>query len=469
MRRPGRLMRRSPVMTPVLRSPYRSDRRSWCGAFLSSSKSAMNPSFLRIFAISSFMRDGGSSTWSCRAVIALRMRVSISAIGSVITPTPVTSPAGFDHAGNLALVREGAQADPAQAKLAEDRARTAAQPAPAVPPDLELGRLPPLQQQRLFRHPLGPPGRRGRACPVAGRRGLAERQPERPQELARLLVGPRRRHDRDVHAANLVHLVVLDLRKDELLLDPDVHAAAAVERPRRNALEVLDPRQADVEQLVEELVHPLAAQRHLAADRVAGPQLEGRDRRPGPRDHGPLAADRRQLLDGLVEVPLILKRVGDAHVDDDLLDLRDLHDRLVAEALPQRRHDVGLVAFTQPRHGYLSMTSPQWRQTRTLPPSSSTRCPNRTARPHRGHTSIALPAENASSFSTMPPDGIFSLGLVCRFATITASTMIRPVSGRTRSTFPRLPRYLPVITSTVSPRRTCTWVAAITAPPARAR
>src|SRR5579864_1008427 len=449
----------------------------------------------------------------------------------------VTSPAGLDHAGDLAFVREGAQTDPAEAELPEDRARTAAQPAAAVPPDLELGRLPPLQQQRLFRHASRSPGwccavrraraggagparfralspagrsvprrrpsgliggRRGpRALAVAGRIGprrrprgpigrgggrlrrrpLAERQPESPQELPRLFVGPRRRHDGDVHPADLVHFVVLDFREDQLLPDADVHAAAAVERPRGNPLEVLDPRQADVEQLVEELVHPLPAQRHLAPDRVAGPQLERRDRPPRARDHRPLAADRGEFFDRLVEVPLVLQRVGDAHVDDHLLDLRRLHDRAVAEPLPQRRQHVGLVAFPHSRHGYLSMTSPQWRHTRTLPPSSSTRCPYRTARPQRGQTSIAFPAGNAISFSTIPPDGIFSLGLVWRFATITASTMMRPRSGSTRSTLPRLPRYLPVITSTVSPRRTCTRAArpardgidAITAPPAQAR
>ena len=45
-------------------------------------------------------------------------------------------------------------------------------------------------------------------------------------------------------------------------------------------------------------------------------------------------------------------------------------------------------------------------------------CPNRTARPHRGHTSMALPDENRISFSTIPPEGIFSLGFMCFFATL---------------------------------------------------
>jgi hypothetical protein len=56
--------------------------------------------------------------------LALRMRVSMSAIGSVSTASLL--PAGLRHAGDHALVRKLAQADAAEAELAENGAGTAA-------------------------------------------------------------------------------------------------------------------------------------------------------------------------------------------------------------------------------------------------------------------------------------------------------------------------------------------------------
>src|SRR5579884_2040885 len=158
----------------------------------------MNPSALRIRAISCFTRDAGISTTSCRAISALRMRVSISAIESVITPTAaLPSPARLDQAGDLAAVSELPEADAAQAELPEHR------PGPAAPP-------------------AG--SRRDR---------LADRGAEQAQQLGALLVGARRRHDGDVHPPDLVHLIVVDLREDQLLPDPDVDPPAAVHRPDR--------------------------------------------------------------------------------------------------------------------------------------------------------------------------------------------------------------------------------------------
>jgi hypothetical protein len=59
--------------------------------------------------------------------------------------------------------------------------------------------------------------------------------------------------------------------------------------------EVAHARQRDVHQPVEELVHPLAAQRDLAADRLVLAQLEGRDRLARMGDHRLLAGDHREV------------------------------------------------------------------------------------------------------------------------------------------------------------------------------
>src|SRR5215831_12868677 len=99
-------------------------------------------------AISSLSFEEGSSTWSCSALLALRMRVSMSATGSV----SIGSPAALRHAGNHALVGELAQADPAEAELLEHGARPSALVAPRVVARRVLLRPRGLRDQRLLRH-----------------------------------------------------------------------------------------------------------------------------------------------------------------------------------------------------------------------------------------------------------------------------------------------------------------------------
>src|SRR6478609_9712491 len=70
-----------------------------------------------------FCLDDGMRTSSCIAVLALRMRVSMSAMGSVIM---MRSPTRLRHAGDLACVSHAAQADTAQSELAVHRPSTAA-------------------------------------------------------------------------------------------------------------------------------------------------------------------------------------------------------------------------------------------------------------------------------------------------------------------------------------------------------
>src|SRR4029078_4869500 len=96
--------------------------------------------------MSTFIRELGMVACSCSALLALRMRVSMSAIGSV--STVVSLPARLRHAGNCALVRELAEADPAEAELAEDRARAAAPVAARVVAHLVTLACAPLHDAR---------------------------------------------------------------------------------------------------------------------------------------------------------------------------------------------------------------------------------------------------------------------------------------------------------------------------------
>src|SRR5256886_13561083 len=64
-----------------------------------------------------------------------------------------------------------------------------------------------------------------------------------------------RRSDGDVHAPDLIDLVVLDFGENDLLLHAQRVVALAVEGARRHAAEVADARHRDVDEAVEELVH----------------------------------------------------------------------------------------------------------------------------------------------------------------------------------------------------------------------
>src|SRR5262249_31077188 len=110
----------------------------------------MYPSSLRRRAISTFILELGMVACSCSALLALRMRVSMSAIGSVSTCSLL--PARLRHAGDRTLVGELPQADSAEAELAEDRARPAAPVAARVLTHLVLLGSPLLDDERRLRH-----------------------------------------------------------------------------------------------------------------------------------------------------------------------------------------------------------------------------------------------------------------------------------------------------------------------------
>src|SRR3954451_2172901 len=88
-------------------------------------------------AISVFSLDAGISTVVCDAWMPLRIRVRKSAMGSVIDIRRYL-PAALRHAGDVAVVRELAQADATHAELAEHRARAPAAATAGVLARLEL-------------------------------------------------------------------------------------------------------------------------------------------------------------------------------------------------------------------------------------------------------------------------------------------------------------------------------------------
>src|SRR5437773_1578349 len=117
------------------------------GPSLEVEKPVMKPSCSRIPAILALILDAGTSTFALRAMIALRIRVRKSAIGSVMGSL---SPARLDDARDLATQRQPTEADAAHLELAQIRARPAADLAAVLPANLEL-RLP-IDHVHEFRH-----------------------------------------------------------------------------------------------------------------------------------------------------------------------------------------------------------------------------------------------------------------------------------------------------------------------------
>src|SRR5947209_6007677 len=345
------------------------------------------------------MRDVGMTALSWSALLAFRMRVSMSAIGSV----SIASPARFRHAGNRALMGEVAQADAAETELAEHRAR------PAAPVAARVVAHPVLLRALLLDD-------EARLCHLVPPWALAERQAEGLQKGAGVFVGLGAGRDRHVEAAYLLDVVVVDLREDDLLAHAERVVAATVERAGIEPPEVADAREGDRDQPVEELVHARAAERHLRAHRHPFAHLELRDRLARLAHLGALARDRRQLLHGGVEQLRVGLRLAHAHVERDLLEARDLHDRGEAELVLQLRTDLALVALLHARcvgvgrccaHD-LSISWPQsaclHTRTRTCLSFTVLRTvPTRVGFLHVGQTIITFDTGSGADFSMIPP------------------------------------------------------------------
>src|SRR5688572_12960953 len=250
-------------------------RRSAVGPSCSSLTSAMKPSSLRMRAISRLVRDAGTTTSVWRARDAFRTRVSMSAIGSEMFIGSL--PTRLRDAGQLAQERTLPEADPAQREPSQEGARPSAHVAAVIRAHLELRASLRLGDHRLLGHVSPSPRLRG------------EGHAEEFKQLLGLLVGLRRRHDADLQPAETVHLVVIDLRERKLLSQTQGIVAPPIERLVGDTPEVADAWQGEGRQPVQEVPHPLAAEGHLGADRVARPYVELGDRTLGLGDDGSLA------------------------------------------------------------------------------------------------------------------------------------------------------------------------------------
>src|SRR5882672_4637163 len=160
----------------------------------------MYPSLLRMLAIASFKVEWGMSVRGWRARTAFLMRVSMSAIGSVIAPSrfrPVmpaaaASPARLRHAGDQPLERQAPEADPAHLEAAQEPPSPPASLAAIAEADGVLLLLLHCRYPGLRRHRLVPcllsPG--GRASPGASGGSSPPRRSWRWSPRSRSCRGP---------------------------------------------------------------------------------------------------------------------------------------------------------------------------------------------------------------------------------------------------------------------------------------
>src|SRR6188472_205463 len=163
------------------------------------------------------------------------MRVSMSAMGSEIF---MGLPARLGHTRQLAQQGALPEADAAQGEATHVAARSSADGATVVAPDVV-----PLLALRL-----GDEGLLGhRSAP----RSVRERHAEECQQALGLLVVGRRRDDAHLEPTQAVDLVVVDLRERELLAQAQGVVATPVERLAGHTPEVTDARQCDTRQALQ--------------------------------------------------------------------------------------------------------------------------------------------------------------------------------------------------------------------------
>ena len=209
-----------------------------------------------------------------------------------------------------------------------------------------------------------------------------------------LFVGFGGGHKSDVHTAHGVDLVVVDLGEDQLLFDAQGVVAAAIEGVAVDSAEVAHAGQGHAEQPVHELVHALAAQGDLHAHGHALAQLEVRHALFGLAHDGLLAGDLGNVAQNGLDHFLVVLGFAAAHVHDNLIELGDLHNALVAKLAHEGGSNLADILFFQTCHCVVSLlhsSAPHLRHTRTFLPSFTVWA-TRVALPHLGQTGITLQA-----------------------------------------------------------------------------
>ena len=81
----------------------------------------------------------------------------------------------------------------------------------------------------------------------------SERSAHKSEELTCFFIGLGSRYDYDIHTSDLVDLIVLDLRENDLFLDTDIVVTSSVEAVRVNTAEVSNSRKCNVDEVCSQV------------------------------------------------------------------------------------------------------------------------------------------------------------------------------------------------------------------------
>src|SRR5215208_2685969 len=102
--------------------------------------------------------------------------------------------------------------------------------------------------------------------------------------------------------------------------------SAPIKRILRNSAKVADARQGDINKPIKELIHPISTQRDRTTNGDPFTQLEIRNRLMRLGHNRFLPGDLRQLTHPGFQYLGILYSISQSHVDNNFLQLWNLHD-----------------------------------------------------------------------------------------------------------------------------------------------
>ncbi len=185
--------------------------------------------------------------------------------------------------------------------------------------------------------------------------GKSEGHTEEGEELARLFVGVSGSGDDNVHAADFINLIVVDFGEDELFLDAEGVIASAVEGIAVDASEVADAGQGDIHELIEEFIHTATAQGDFAADSHTLPEFPSGEGFTRASDDGFLTGNSGEVGDSGFENFGITDGVAASHIEDNFIELGNLHDVFIVEFSHHSGNDFGFIFIKESGQGNTSL------------------------------------------------------------------------------------------------------------------
>lgn len=160
-----------------------------------------------------------------------------------------------------------------------------------------------------------------------------------------------RKLDGDLKSVRLYDIGLRNFWENGVFLDSKVEVSLLIERPSGDSTEVAYAWKNDGDELLKESVHSVASKGDGHSNRHSFTEFEVGDGLAGVLNFGKLTSDEGEVVPEAREILISTRNIGaDAHVEDNLFDLWDLHDVLDAELLLKLRKDFGLILLLEIGH-----------------------------------------------------------------------------------------------------------------------